>query len=182
MHFFRNLIKQPKITGSIAPSGRILARKMAAAIELNRAGPVIELGPGTGVVTKEILNIGVKPTNLTAIECNKNFCELLRHQFNEVNIIEGNAIKIKDTLPQVNAGTLASIISSLPLLYSPINDRQTLLKESLELLQPGAPYIQFSYGRFPPIPIDAVDIKIGKSKWILTNIPPARVWIYRKKV
>ncbi len=182
MPFFKDLIKQPKIVGSIAPSGRTLARKMAAEIDLSRDGPVVELGPGTGVVTKAILNVGIQPSNLIAIEYSDNFCDHLNRQFEEVTIVQGNAIRIKESLPDVDIGSLASIVSSLPLLYSSIPDRQFLLKEALELLQPGAPYIQFSYGRYSPIPMNSVDIKVKKSNWILTNIPPARVWVYRKNV
>ena len=182
MPFFKDLFKQPKIVGAVAPSGRTLARKMAAEIDLSRNGPVIELGPGTGVVTKEILNVGIKPANLTAIEYSNNFCEYLNQLFEEVKIVHGNATKIRETLPDVKTGSLASIISSLPLLYSTIPVRQFLLKEALELLQPGAPYIQFSYGRYSPIPTDSINVKVKKSNWIFTNIPPARVWVYQMSV
>ena len=182
MSFLKNLITQPKIVGAVAPSGQVLAKKMAAEIDFMRDGPVIELGPGTGVVTKTILDAGVKPTNLTVVEYSINFCDHLSHQFEKINIIQGNAIQIKETLPNIETGSVASFVSSLPLLYSSIPIRQQLLKEALELLQPGAPYIQFSYGRYSPIPIDTVDIKVKKSNWIFTNIPPARVWVYRKNV
>ncbi|MEP3277543.1 MAG: rRNA adenine N-6-methyltransferase family protein, partial [Stappiaceae bacterium] len=172
----------PLKTGAVSPSGSALAKRMAQQIDMDRAGEVIELGPGTGVVTEAILNQGIARDRLTAIEFNNKFCSLLQRRFQGVNIVQGDAYSLKKTVSGVKPGSLASIVSSLPLFTSSVDVRRNLLLEAFELLQPGAPFIQFSYAHVPPVKSEPDLISYTKTGWVLLNLPPARVWIYRKPV
>lgn len=178
--FFRCLSKSPKTTGAVAPSGRQLARAMAQEIELEKSGLILELGPGTGVVTKAILDIGIPSERLVVVEYSEMFCELLQTSYPGIRIVNGDAFAIRNSLTNIEEGSLAAVVSSLPLLNSPIEKRKRLLIDALALLQPGAPYIQFSYGPSPPIPLETDGVEMKKTGWLLLNIPPARVWTYRK--
>jgi len=48
------------------------------------------------------------------------------------------------------------------------------------MLEPGAPFIQFSYALVPPVRADEGNFQIDKTNWVVLNVPPARVWIYRR--
>lgn len=180
IRFIKSWAGNPLKTGAVSPSGSALAKRMAQQIDMNRSGQVIELGPGTGVVTEAILKQGVEPGRLTAIEYNRKFCGLLQKRFQGVNIVQGDAYSLKKTLADVEPGSLASIVSSLPLFTSSVDSRRTLILEAFELLQPGAPFIQFSYALVPPVKEEPGLITYTKTGWVLLNLPPARVWIYRK--
>ena len=56
--------------------------------------------------------------------------------------------------------------------------RLRLLRESLALLAPQAPFVQFTYAVVPPIP-KLAGVKVEASERIWRNMPPARVWVYR---
>ncbi len=180
IRFIKSWAGNPLKTGAVSPSGSALARRMAQQIDMGRDGQVIELGPGTGVVTEAILKRGVEPGRLTAIEYNCKFCGLLQKRFQGITIVQGDAYSLKKTLTDVESGSLAGIVSSLPLFTSSVDSRRKLLLEAFDLLQPGAPFIQFSYALVPPVKEETGLINYTVTGWILLNLPPARVWIYRK--
>ncbi len=139
-------------------------------------GHVLELGPGTGVVTEALIARGFAPEKITAVEFDEQFAKELRRRLPGVNVIAGDAFD----LAQMMGGTrFAAIVSSLPLLNFPLERRQGLIADALGRLKPGAPYIQFSYGFSPPVapPADAT-VKLTARVW--RNLPPARVWVYRR--
>ena len=63
LRFFKGWMDKPKAVGSIIPTSSVTARRMASIIDLGSKLPVLELGPGTGVVTRAILKRGVKPVS-----------------------------------------------------------------------------------------------------------------------
>src|SRR5271156_7049424 len=79
--FLKTLVAAPRLTGAVAPSGRALARAMAAAIGSPSQGLVVELGPGTGPVTQSLIETGVLPERLVLVEYDAAFCRLLRRRF-----------------------------------------------------------------------------------------------------
>lgn len=166
-------------TGAIAPSGRALARRMAALVDARGSGPVLELGPGTGVVTKALIERGVAPADLVAIEYNPDFCRQLRSRFTGVRVIEGDAYNLDRTLAGTVSGPLRAVVSSLPLLLRPPEDRKALIVDALRRLAPGGVYVQFSYSPKPPVPPSPSEYRLDGSPFVLMNLPPARVWAYR---
>lgn len=180
VRFFRSWLDKPLTTGAVSPSSPGLARLMASYVEVDRPGAVVELGPGTGVVTKAILDRGVPAERIASIEYNPDFCTLLRQRFPHVTFLQGDAYQLRRTLGPAAATPLAAIVSSLPLFTRPLAERIRLIEEGLSLLAPGAPFIQFSYALVPPVPRGAGEFELDRSGWIVMNLPPARVWIYRR--
>jgi len=179
--FLKNWADAPMTTGAIAPSGDALARKMASFVPTGKDSlPVLEIGPGTGSVTRALLAHGVAPEKLTALEYSTEFCKHFKTQFPDVRLIQGDAYDLTKTLQAAfgEVPTFAAIVSSLPLLTRPKEDREGLLRQSLDHLAPNAPYIQFSYGLKPPVDAPS-GVTLTTSEWILRNIPPARVFVYR---
>lgn len=179
--FIKNWLGNPLKTGAIVPSSTELANAMAAFVPLNSDLPVLEIGPGTGVVTQALLDHGVKPEKLMVIEYSADFCTLIRDKFPNIDVINGDGFNVQETLSKhfEDQPRFAAVVSSLPLLNSPKDKRQALLAEILELLD-GNPFIQFSYGLRGPVAASR-DVSVEKTSWIARNIPPARVFVYREQ-
>ena len=153
---------------------------MAGYIAPETPGTVVELGPGTGVVTEAILDRGIDASRIISVEYSPDFCALLRDRFPGVHFMQGDAYAIRSSLADIASFPLTAVVSSLPLFTRPLTERQRLIDAALDMLAPGAPFIQFSYALVPPVPHGAGDFTIERSNWILMNLPPARVWIYRR--
>lgn len=179
LRFLRTWVESPLKTGAVVPSGSDLARKMASFVDVTPHSRVLELGPGTGSVTKALLARGLKRPDLTVIEYSSEFCHLLQSRFPGISVVEGDAYALRNTLGLgPSEGQFDAIISSLPLLTRPESVRVELLEEAMDLLPTGAPFVQFSYGLLPPVKPEA-GINVSASSWVWKNLPPARVWVYR---
>lgn len=181
--FIRELATDPSKTGAISPSGEALAETMASFVDVEEGLPVLELGPGTGAITRGLLRHGVAQEQLHLLEYSDEFCRHLGKQFPKAELIQGSAYELDKTLRN-HYGTVpkfAAVISSLPLLNVEPNVRRKLLDDALSHCHPGAPYIQFSYGWDAPIRIVGTPYWMEKTGWILRNVPPARVFVYGRK-
>jgi phosphatidylethanolamine/phosphatidyl-N-methylethanolamine N-methyltransferase len=174
--FMWRLVTKPKTIGAIAPSSRRLARAMAAEVDAN--GPILELGPGTGVATEALIARGVAPSRITAVEYDAHFAALIHARFPGVNVIRGDAFDLGRTLGNP-AEKFAGAISGVPLLNHAPDRRTLFLSGVLDRLTPGAPYVQFSYGLVPPVDPPA-GVSVRRTAFVLMNMPPARVWVYRR--
>jgi phosphatidylethanolamine/phosphatidyl-N-methylethanolamine N-methyltransferase len=181
LNFLTSWFRNPKTVGAIAPSGPALSRAMASIVDPALEGPIVELGPGTGPVTAALLERGIDPKRLVLVEYDKDFCTNLRRRFPGVNVIEGDAFALDDTIRTHAEPPLAAIVSSLPLLNFSQEQRRKLIEISMRLLRPRAPFIQFTYGANSPLPADSPLYETSASKRIWRNLPPARVWTYRAK-
>lgn len=179
MQFIRSWIEKPLRTGAVMPSSKILARTMARYVDPQSKGPVIELGPGTGPVTEALVNHGVDPSRLVLVEFNPDFVRLLRTRYPEATVIQGDAYRLRRQLEKTVHEPAAAIVSGLPLVTKPLRTRLRLIANAMNVLQPGAPFIQFTYAMVPPIPRALSGITAEASELIWMNLPPARVWVYR---
>ena len=179
--FLRSWIERPLVTGAVTPSSKMLARTMASYVDPRRPGPVIELGPGTGPVTEALVRRGVAQDRLVLVEYNPDFCRLLKRRFPKAAIVQGDAYDIDEALADVLTEPAAAIVSSLPLFTKPPPVRLDLLTAAQDLMQPGAPFIQFTYAVVPPIPKNPRRYSAIGSNRIWLNLPPARVWVYRSR-
>ena len=91
LRFLRSLVVRPRSIGAIAPSSPALARKIAEQIDPRTEGMVIELGPGTGVVTDALIARGIAEERLIAIESDPDMAQLVRERFPKLRVVEGDA-------------------------------------------------------------------------------------------
>ncbi len=178
--FIRSWFERPLVTGAVAPSGKVLAQTMASYVDPRRPGRVVELGPGTGPVTDALIGRGVEQERLVLVEYNLDFCQLLRRRFPRATIVQGDAYEVQDTLAEVLTEPCAGVISSLPLFTKPLDQRVALLSAAHDMMHPNAPFVQFTYAVVPPIPARAARCTTTASERIWLNLPPARVWVYRR--
>jgi phosphatidylethanolamine/phosphatidyl-N-methylethanolamine N-methyltransferase len=180
VRFIRTWLEKPLAIGAVTPSGRALARTMAAYIDPNVPGPIIELGPGTGPVTEALVSQGIDPSRLVLVEFDPTFCQLLRTRYPAATVVQGDAYGLKKLLTSLLEQPAAAVVSGLPLFTKPVRMRLRLLFEAFGLMSPGAPFVQFTYNTVPPFPkrLDRVRAEASERVWM--NIPPARVWVYRR--
>jgi len=162
------------------PSGRLLARTMAQYVDIESAGPVVELGPGTGAITNALIERGVDQKRLVLVEYNPSFCALLRDRYPQAKIVQGDAYTLRETLWNVLSMRADAVVSGLPLVTKPMLTRVRLVRDAFAALAPGAPFVQFTYSVVPPIPKSLPGVSTEASERIWMNLPPARVWVYRK--
>jgi phosphatidylethanolamine/phosphatidyl-N-methylethanolamine N-methyltransferase len=176
--FLRAWAKGPKSVGSIWPTGAPMARKMASIINIGSGLPVLEIGPGTGTITKAILETGLPPEKLWSVEYSKEFSDNLRAKFPTIHVVQGDAFDLSATLKTEKSLIFDCAISALPLLNFPISTRVAFVEEVLDRLPRGRPLIQFSYGPKSPVPPGLGSYTVKRLCMIFRNIPPAQLWIY----
>src|SRR5579883_161729 len=180
VRFIRTWMEKPLSIGAVAPSSRVLARAMAAYVDASRNGPIIELGPGTGPVTEALVAQGVDPSRLILLEDDPAFCRLLRDRYPTSTVVQGDAYSLGRVLGGHLAAPAAAVVSGLPLFTKPVKMRLKLIHEAFALMLPGAPFVQFTYATVPPIPKALDRVRAEASERIWKNIPPARIWVYRR--
>ncbi len=180
VRFLRSWIEKPLHVGAVMPSGRLLARTMAQYVDVESDAPVVELGPGTGAITSALIERGVDQNRLVLVEYNPGFCALLRERYPHANVVHGDAYRLRDSLRHLLAAPAAAVVSGLPLVTKPMQIRLRLIREAFSALARGAPFVQFTYSVVPPIPKSLPGVSTEASERIWMNLPPARVWVYRK--
>lgn len=181
LKFFRGWIDKPKAVGSIVPTSSVTARRMASVVDPHSGLPVLELGPGTGVITKAILAHGVKPENLYAVEYSADFVRHLNRLYPGVNVIEGDAFNLDDTLGTLRNQKFDSVVSGVPLLNFPVAQRVRYVEDLLDRIPEGRPIMQITYGPKSPVPPGLGDYVVEHFDFVFRNIPPAQLWVYRRR-
>jgi phosphatidylethanolamine/phosphatidyl-N-methylethanolamine N-methyltransferase len=180
VRFLRSWIEKPLHMGAVMPSGRVLARTMAQYVDIDSDRPVIELGPGTGAITNALIAHGVDQKRLVLVEYNPSFCALLRDRYPQATVVQGDAYALRDSLWDVLSAPASAVVSGLPLVTKPMLTRLKLIRDAFAALAPGSPFVQFTYSVAPPIPRSLPGVSTEASERIWMNLPPARVWVYRK--
>jgi phospholipid N-methyltransferase len=187
VNFLKEYLLKQKTTGAIWPSSSHLAKAMTPAKNLASANDVVELGPGTGAITREI--IGKLPGDCTffAVEINPTFAEVLEKKYPQLRIYRDSAENIKKYLKKNNLKQCDLVISSLPWTY--LNPQlQTKIVDTIsQSLSPEGKMITYSYLHSALLsPGKRFKQKLNhnftevKKKIVWKNIPPAIVYECKK--
>ncbi|BDA86960.1 SAM-dependent methyltransferase [Aureimonas sp. SA4125] len=176
--FLANWVRHPGQMGAVAPSSPSYCAMMVRHASTDVDGPILELGPGLGVVTKALIDKGVAPERITSIEYEGDFARTLKQRFPRVNVIHGDGFDLDTTLGERRNEKFAAILLAIPIVGFSQEKRQALLRGYFERLRPGGNVTQLSYLVTAPIkPLPGV-FTVSSSPIVWDNIPPARVWIY----
>jgi len=178
--FFKGWMDGPKAVGAVLPTSTITAKRMASVIDPQSGRPVLELGPGTGVITRAILDQGVAPEKLWSVEYSADFCEHLTREFPRVNIIHGDAFDLDNTLGDNRDLVFDCVISAVPLLSFPVEQRIAFVEDLLGRIPPGRPIMQITYGPRSPVPARGRSFSVEHYDFVIRNFPPAQLWVYRR--
>ncbi|MCC2687202.1 MAG: SAM-dependent methyltransferase [Rhizobiaceae bacterium] len=180
IRFFKGWMTRPKAVGSIVPTSSVTARRMASVVDPGSGLPVLEVGPGTGVITRAILERGIRPDNLVAVEHSAEFARHLRQAFPGVNVIEGDAFDLERTLGALARQRFDCVVSGVPLLNFPVARRVAYIDSLLDRIPHGRPVVQLTYGPRSPVPPGHGDYTVEHFDFVIRNIPPTQLWIYRR--
>lgn len=184
--FLKRWLRRPFAMGAVVPSGRLLAEAMAKAtfVEVQgRDGHVIELGAGTGEVTKALLAAGIPPDRLALVERDPELAAFLRRHFAGPRIVEGDAARLPRLLSEQGVRSVSAVVSSLPLLSLPADVVNGIVHGVFEALPRGGALVQFTYGPSPPVPKvlrEGLHLVGTRGRRIWRNVPPAVVWTFRR--
>jgi phosphatidylethanolamine/phosphatidyl-N-methylethanolamine N-methyltransferase len=178
--FLREWLANPQRTGAVAPSSRRLAAAMTRWLPSSPESFVLELGPGTGVVTQALLTRGLREEKIVAVEKNPKLARLLRDRFPRARIITGDAWRLDVLLRNQQIETVGAVISSLPLLNFSEEQAGVLAQKIRAVLEPGGHWVQFSYRIDKLRPRGASRFRLRASKIVWLNLPPARVSVFQK--
>jgi len=177
MRFLRAWLERPRQVGAVLPSGSALAQLITSQILPTRGG-VIELGPGTGVFTRALLDRGVRECDLTLVEANEHFAEALRTTFPAVRLLQCDAGRL-DARDLAPGRPIGAVVSGLPLLNMPLRQVFAIVATAFGHLDDGGALYQFTYGRRCPVPrpiLDRLGLKAVIVGRTLRNMPPATVY------
>jgi len=170
------MLREPFSVGALAPSSRYLANLLVSDMEAGTR--VMELGAGTGAITQPILDAGVPAHDLTLIEQNEEFAELLRRRFPDTTVLEANAVSLRRHIDPDSA-PVDFVVSGLPLLLFPARIKVRLLTQIFKSLHDDGCLLQSTYGGRCPVSRSlrkSLGLKASLIRFTPFNVPPAFVY------
>lgn len=175
--FFRRWMANPLQMGSVVPSSPALCRRIAAQVARGPGEAVLELGAGTGVVSRALLDAGVPPERLLVVEIVPDMADHLRGALPGVEVLCGDAFDLGRVLPERWHGRIGTAICGVPLVLLPIAEQRRFV-EAVEAVAPGRGFLLYTYCITSPLPHRALGLAARREAWTPWNLPPASVWRY----
>ena len=175
--FFALWLQKPLRIAAANPSGGRLADVLAAQVELARPGPVLELGAGTGSLTRGLIRAGCPPERIIALEREPDLAEILRRKLPGVTVIEGDAMRIGHH-PAFRAQRLSAVVSSLPIKWFTSAEQEAVVRPCLDRLGAGGRFIQLTNAFRSPLAMDQLGIIGCEVARVWFNLLPAQIWCY----
>ena len=160
------------------PSGSSLADAIARLVGLHRPGIVLELGAGTGSLTRGLLRAGCPPERIVALEREPSLAAVLRRDFPVVRTITGDATELEQHLNMHGADRLCGVVSALPIKWFPIAAQRAVLEPCLRRLTPGGVFLQLTNAFSSPVAAARVGAVGRQVARVWRNVPPAQIWAY----
>jgi len=176
--FFKRWMANPLQMGSIVPSSPALCRRVAAAVERSGDEVVLELGAGTGVISRALLAAGVPADRLAVVEIVPEMADHLRQALPGATVLCGDAFRLQEVIPQHWRGRIGTVICGIPLVLLPLAEQQRFVA-SVEAVAPGHGFLLYSYCITSPLKHRALGLTALRRAWTPLNFPPASVWQYR---
>lgn len=176
--FFKRWLANPLQMGSIIPSSPALCNRIAALISRGPDEVVLELGAGTGVVSRALLAAGVPAERLVVVEIVPEMASHLREVLPGVNVICGDAFELGRDLPERLHGKVGTAICGIPLVLLPI-EQQKRFVDAVEAVAPGKGFLLYTYCITSPLPYGKLGLAARREAWTPLNFPPASVWRYQ---
>jgi phosphatidylethanolamine/phosphatidyl-N-methylethanolamine N-methyltransferase len=176
--FLQHFLKEKKTCGAMVPSSKFLAKKMTESIDFSKVNYLIELGPGTGIFTEELIAKMHKDAKLLVIELDNVFYQLLKERIRHPNveIVLGSATDLPSLLEERNIEAVDVIISSLPLAnFSTFLKTRILNICKTSLKSKTGKFIQFQYTLRSHILLKRIFSTVNVD-FTAFNIPPALVY------
>ena len=180
--FFKRWLKHPGQLGTLAPISLRLAKKAAACIENPQSLRIVEIGAGSGRLTRALLEHGVCPSRLKVVELDGELAAFTQKTLPHVDVIHGDASQLKTLLPSKWIGNIDLVFSTIPLMCLEESMRACIINASFDVLNDKGAIFHLTY--YPKSPISHMipcGVHQQKMLSVVANIPPAFIWHYKKK-
>jgi phosphatidylethanolamine/phosphatidyl-N-methylethanolamine N-methyltransferase len=169
---------EPAADGLVIPSSPSLCRRIAALVRRAEDEVVVELGAGTGVISRALLAAGVPASKLVVVEIVPDMADHLRAALPGVNVIQGDAFELPKALPERMHGKVGTAICGIPLVLLPL-EQQKRFVDAVEAVAPGVGFLLYTYCITSPLPYGKLGLTAKREAWTPMNFPPASVWRYQ---
>ena len=176
--FLKRWLANPLQMGSVIPSSPALCRRIAALVQCGSDEVVVELGAGTGVISRALLAAGVPPERLVVVEIVRDMADHLRSVLPGVTVIQGDAFELARVLPERMHGKVGTAICDIPLVMLPL-EQQKRFVDAVESVAPGKGFLLYTYCITSPLPYRKLALTAKREAWTPLNLPPASVWHYQ---
>jgi phospholipid N-methyltransferase len=183
--FFRLWLANPRSLAAVAPSSRRLAARMVAALPAGTRR-VVELGAGTGVFTRALLEHGIRPEDLLVVELHEDLHRHLQERFPGVRVERADArdlVAVTERTGFRAAGEVHAVVSGLGMLAMSPEVQRSILEASLACLAPGGRFVQFTYGLTSPVSrpvVQGLGLVVRRERFTWRNVPPATIFTYAR--
>jgi phosphatidylethanolamine/phosphatidyl-N-methylethanolamine N-methyltransferase len=179
--FFRRALAHPLQLASPMPSSSALGRLVAAQLAGRKDGLTVEIGGGTGVITRELLAVGVRRDRLVVIEIDAEMAHFLRGTLPEVCVVTGDARHLPDLLPSTWRGRVDTIVSGVPMTVLSAAGQRELVDAVFAVLARDGHFLQYTFSLAgSPIRARSLGLVGRRLGTTFGNFPPASVWSYRR--
>ena len=178
--FFGLWLQRPLRIAAVTPSSARFAKAMAELVDLGRPGVVLELGAGTGSLTRGLLRAGCPASRLAAVEREPALAASLRRRCPGVATIAGDATALGDLLAEAGIDRLCAVVSSLPIKWFPVVCQRAVVEPCLARLGPGGRFLQMTNAFSSPLAIAELGIAGARVAHVWRNLPPAQIWAYSR--
>jgi phosphatidylethanolamine/phosphatidyl-N-methylethanolamine N-methyltransferase len=178
--FFALWLQRPLHIAAASPSGSRLANTIARFVDLARPGPVLELGAGTGSITRGLIRAGCPPERIIALERETRLATVLRREFPAMTVIEADATRIGEHLP-AQAERLCAAVSSLPIKWFSPEQQAAVVEPCIERLGPDGSFLQMTNAFSSPLAMDRLGLEGREVARVWLNLLPAQIWSYKRR-
>ncbi len=179
--FFKEALKNIKTSGTVLPSSKYLVKRMLKGVDFESARVLVEYGPGSGIITREILKRMHPDARLFCFEINELFYQHLSgYKHPQLTLVKTSAAEVKEVIQKHGFSQVDCVISSLPLAIMPPEVSVRILKHSYDILREEGALIQYQYSLQNKKDLKRVFGEHVKIQFVTLNIPPAFVYFCKK--
>jgi phosphatidylethanolamine/phosphatidyl-N-methylethanolamine N-methyltransferase len=175
--FLRRWLANPLQMGSVVPSSPALCQRVVHQVHRTSDEAVLELGAGTGVISRAMLDGGVPASRLFVVEIVAAMTQHLRHILPGAHVVEGDARRLPELIPAEWHGRIGTVVCGIPLVLLPLAEQKRFI-DAIEAVAPGRGFLHYSYCATSPLPWRKHGLIARREAWTPLNIPPASVWRY----
>lgn len=176
--FFRAWLRNPLSIASLVPSSPATGRAFTRLIDLDRPGDILELGSGTGAISRYLLSAGVPASRLIMVEREPEMANHLRDNFPDVRILQGDATALDGMLDRLGVSRLSIVVSSLPIVWFPLEAQASIIEACFGRLDPDGAFLQMTNQPASPLPMKKLGLAGKRAAHIWRNLPPSFIWRY----
>jgi phosphatidylethanolamine/phosphatidyl-N-methylethanolamine N-methyltransferase len=179
--FISSAVRSPGVIGAVAPSGRALSDLLASVAPAEGHPVVVELGPGTGVVSAALRRRLPEGARHIAVEIDPGMVEHLRRTRPWLEVVQGDAADLQKLLADIGVDRVDALVSGLPWTLFPESAQRGIMEQVTRVLAPGAPFTTFAYSHVRVLPTQRrfrgvleesfAEVRVTPTVW--RNLPPA---------